>query len=113
MSDIFLTEGVSIMNKTVLITGASTGIGYELSKIFSKNGYKLVLVSRNRQRLEVVAKEMEEQHGIQAKVIPKKTSPNHLPLKSSTMISLPKASISTCLSTMQALELMANSPTAA
>ncbi len=62
------------MNKTVLITGASSGIGYELSKIFSRNGYNLVLVSRNRQRLEVIAKEMEKQHDIQAKVIQKDLS---------------------------------------
>ena len=62
------------MNKTVLITGASAGIGYELSKVFSKNGYNLVLVSRNKQRLEVIAKEMENQHDIQAKVIPKDLS---------------------------------------
>lgn len=62
------------MNKTVLITGASTGIGYELSNVFSKNGYNLVLVSRNRQRLEVVAREMEKQHDIQAKVIQKDLS---------------------------------------
>ena len=48
------------MSKTVLITGASTGIGYELSKVFSRNGYNLVLVSRNSQRLQVVAKEMEK-----------------------------------------------------
>lgn len=62
------------MNKTVLITGASSGIGYELSKIFSRNGYNLVLVSRNRQKLEVIAKEMEKQHDIQAKVIQKDLS---------------------------------------
>ena len=62
------------MNKTVLITGASTGIGYELSKVFSKNGYDLVLVSRNSQKLEVVAKEMEKQHDIKAKAIPKDLS---------------------------------------
>lgn len=62
------------MNKTVLITGASSGIGYELSKVFSRNGYNLVLVSRNRQRLEVIAKEMEKQHDIQAKVIQKDLS---------------------------------------
>ena len=40
------------MSKTALITGASVGIGYELSKIFAKNGYNLVLVSRNKQKLE-------------------------------------------------------------
>jgi hypothetical protein len=62
------------MNKTVLITGASAGIGYELSKVFAENGYNLVLVSRNKQRLEVIAKEMENQHDIQAKVIPKDLS---------------------------------------
>jgi short-subunit dehydrogenase len=39
------------MSKTVLITGASAGIGYELSKVYAKNGYNLVLVSRNKQRL--------------------------------------------------------------
>jgi short-subunit dehydrogenase len=67
------------MNKTVLITGASAGIGYELSKVFSKNGYYLVLVSRNKQRLEVIAKEMESQHAIQAKVIPKDLSKSSAP----------------------------------
>ncbi len=62
------------MSKTVLITGASAGIGYELSKIFAKNGYNLVLVSRNKQKLEVIAKELENKYGIQAKVIPKDLS---------------------------------------
>jgi uncharacterized protein len=59
------------VSKTVLITGASAGIGYEFTKLFAKNGYDLVLVSRNRQGLESIAKEMEDQHGIRVKVIPK------------------------------------------
>ena len=67
------------MNKTVLITGASGGIGYELSKVFSKNAYNLVLVSRNKQRLEVIAKELEDQYDIQAKVIPKDLSKSSAP----------------------------------
>lgn len=67
------------MNKTVLITGASTGIGYELTKVFSKNGYNLVLVSRNSQKLEILAKEMEKQHDIKAKVIPKDLSKSSAP----------------------------------
>lgn len=67
------------MNKTALITGASAGIGYELSKIFAKNSYDLVLVSRNKERLEVIAEEMEDHHGIAAKVIPKDLSKSLTP----------------------------------
>ena len=67
------------MNKTALITGASVGIGFELSKIFSRNGYNLVLVSRTRQKLEAIAKELESKHDIQAKVIPKDLSQSTAP----------------------------------
>lgn len=34
-----------------LITGASSGIGYELAKLFSKNGFDLVLVARREDKL--------------------------------------------------------------
>ena len=67
------------MDNTALITGASAGIGYELSKIFAKNGYNLLLVSRNKQRLEVIAKEMENQHDILAKVMSKDLSKSSAP----------------------------------
>lgn len=59
------------MRKTALITGASSGIGYELSKVFAKNGYNLVLVSRNMGKLNTVSEEIEKQHDVQVKVIPK------------------------------------------
>ena len=62
------------MNKTILITGASVGIGYELIKVFSKNGYNLVLVSRNEEKLKAVAEEMEKQNEIRAMVISKDLS---------------------------------------
>lgn len=46
--------------KTVLITGASSGIGYEFAKIYAENGYNLVVVARNEDKLEVLKKEILE-----------------------------------------------------
>lgn len=40
------------MNKTALITGASSGIGLELCKIFARSNYNLIMVSQNVERLE-------------------------------------------------------------
>jgi uncharacterized protein len=42
-----------------LITGASTGIGLEFAKIFARNGYELVLVSRNLEKLQEVASNLK------------------------------------------------------
>jgi short-subunit dehydrogenase len=44
---------------TALITGASGGIGLELARIFAEQGYSLVLVARNRERLEEIAVELK------------------------------------------------------
>ena len=37
--------------ETVLITGASSGIGYEFSKLFAEKGYALVITARREERL--------------------------------------------------------------
>ena len=70
------------MRKTALITGASSGIGYELSKVFAKNGYHLVLVSRNTEKLKIISEEIKKQHDVQVKVISrdlgKSTAPQEL-----------------------------------
>jgi hypothetical protein len=46
------------MAETALITGGSSGIGFELSWLFAKDGYNLVIVARNRQELDVASKKL-------------------------------------------------------
>ena len=53
---------------TVLITGASGGIGYELAKLFARDHHNLVLVARSADKLAQVATELQA-HGITVKTI--------------------------------------------
>src|SRR3712207_925442 len=63
-----------LQNKNVLITGASSGIGYELSKIFACNGYNLILIARNYKVLEKVKKEIIDKFKVKVKIINKDLS---------------------------------------
>jgi uncharacterized protein len=53
---------MSPMHQTVLLTGASSGIGYELAKLFARDGYTLILVARFPESLERVAHELHTQY---------------------------------------------------
>ena len=53
-----------------LITGGTSGIGYELAKIFAKNGHNLILVSRDEADLTITRNELLEM-GVEALIIPK------------------------------------------
>jgi uncharacterized protein len=56
-------------SQTALITGASSGIGYELAKLFAKDKVTLLLVARNRARLQQVADELTRDFGISARAL--------------------------------------------
>jgi short-subunit dehydrogenase len=45
--------------QTALITGATSGIGYELARVFAHHGHGLVIVARDTGRLNEVKKEIE------------------------------------------------------
>jgi short-subunit dehydrogenase len=50
-------------NDTVLITGASAGIGTELARQLAERGHNLTLVARRRERLDELAEELRRIHG--------------------------------------------------
>ena len=54
---------------TALITGASGGIGYELAKLFARDGSNLVLVARSSDKLLQLATELERAYKIRATVV--------------------------------------------
>lgn len=54
--------------QTVLITGASGGIGYELAKLFARDHHDLVLVARSGDKLAQVATELQA-HGVTVKTL--------------------------------------------
>jgi len=58
-----------MMNKTALITGASSGIGYELARCFARDRTNLVLVARDEPKLQKIAEELRAGSGITVKVI--------------------------------------------
>jgi uncharacterized protein len=60
--------------KTALITGASNGIGLELAKIHASKGGNLVLVARNKSKLDELKTELENQYKISVYTIGKDLS---------------------------------------
>ncbi|MGA0582917.1 MAG: SDR family NAD(P)-dependent oxidoreductase [Castellaniella sp.] len=55
---------------TVLVTGASAGIGATYAERFAQRGHDLVLVARDRQRLEVLAARLRDEHQVAIDVLP-------------------------------------------
>lgn len=52
------------MTKTILITGASSGIGAGMAREFAQMGYNLAICARRLERLQTLKQELESQFGI-------------------------------------------------
>jgi short-subunit dehydrogenase len=67
----FLSEpqwSQSMRKETVVITGASSGIGEELAKLFARNDYDLVLVARSADKLKTLAGQLKQDAGVRVLV---------------------------------------------
>lgn len=57
--------------KTALITGASSGIGLQLAHLFAHDGYRLVLVARNRAALRELGDDLQARYSVEVRISPK------------------------------------------
>jgi len=55
---------------TAVVTGASGGIGFEFSKLLARDGHDLLLVARDRARLDQVAEEIRNASAVSVHVLP-------------------------------------------
>ena len=62
------------IRKTALITGATKGIGYELTKLFARDYYDLVLVARNKDKLIEIKEDLSNKYDIDILIIAKDLS---------------------------------------
>ncbi len=58
------------VDATVVVTGASSGIGTELARELARGGYPLLLVARRRERLDDLATELQDKHAVAVEVMP-------------------------------------------
>ncbi|MBN3829394.1 SDR family oxidoreductase [Burkholderia sp. Ac-20384] len=66
-------------SSTVLVTGASTGIGATYAERFAARGHDLVIVARDQKRLESLATSLRDKHRVSVDVLPADlTHPNEL-----------------------------------
>ena len=58
------------MNKTILITGASSGIGAGCARKFASHGARLILNARSTDKLQAIAQELKEKYNADCYVMP-------------------------------------------
>lgn len=67
--------------ETVLITGASSGIGLELARLFARDGSNVILVARSADKLQQLADELRAHYRVTAHVLPVDLSRREAPAR--------------------------------
>ncbi|GAA3110099.1 SDR family oxidoreductase [Pseudonocardia yunnanensis] len=55
---------------TAIVTGGNTGLGVAFAQRLASQGHNLVLVARDRERLNAVATRLRVEHGVEVEVLP-------------------------------------------
>jgi short-subunit dehydrogenase len=69
-----MANDAGLNHRTALITGAAGGIGLELTRLLAADGHHLVMVGRDRARLEDVKAQLETEHRISVRCEPRDLS---------------------------------------
>ena len=62
-------HGEALGREIAVVTGASSGLGKVYADRLAKRGYDLLLVARRKDRLHVIAQDLQRQYGIQANLL--------------------------------------------
>lgn len=62
-----IRRGINMDNKTIIVTGGSSGMGKAMAESFLNKGYNVVISGRNEERLEDTVREFQNSYG---KIIP-------------------------------------------
>jgi len=65
---------VKIKNKTALVTGAASGLGFELALLLAKDAYNLILIDQDRKRLEQAKIDILEEYNTEITLLIKDLS---------------------------------------
>ncbi len=61
--------GGNMKKGTALITGATSGIGFDFASILAEKGYNLILASRNKEKLDEIKVSFEKDYGVSVETL--------------------------------------------
>ncbi len=76
-----MSKKMKLEGQTVLVTGASAGLGIEFSRQLAAKGADIILVARRKEQLDAVAKSVSEEYGVQTYVYVADLSVENAPQK--------------------------------